>query len=424
MSILTSTQDYNPLTWDIQLNPAAWWLSMSDINRAATVELKSSLYAGNMNLTADQYQEVLGIISDKFSGIDVTGMIAPWGITKNRSPIASIEMIGRDAWLYMSPERLWYWDATDWAVYIWNSGDFYFKGDANNYIQWDWTDLTIRGAINLTSWWDPVTWGDVTLEALEWGLSLTGGGLTITSGWASIKWWKTSYSSTTAWFWLWDDTWTYKFSIGNATKSLKWDWTDLTVTGIVNATGGAIGWFDIGSDYLRDTNNSFGFASTVTWGDDVRFWAWSLFADRASAPFRITESWVLVATSWTIGGSTLSWSAITWGTFQTASSWARVIISWSTLQSFYSTESYPRFQVWWLWVRFANWTDIADMQSGSYTWWLLDVTFWGRFKPDEIVSTWNITGSYLYATSWYLFLNWQDLYSDGTDLFWNGVKIN
>lgn len=50
---------------------------MADIDRVATVELKSSLYAGNMNLTADKYQEVLGIISDKFSGIDATGMIAP-----------------------------------------------------------------------------------------------------------------------------------------------------------------------------------------------------------------------------------------------------------------------------------------------------------------------------------------------------------
>ena len=64
------------------------------------------------------------------------------------------------------------------------------------------------------------------------------------------------------------------------------------------------------------------------------------------------------------------------------------------------------------------------MESGSYISWLLDVTFSGRFKPYEIVSSWDIIGAHLTATTWYLYLNWQDLYSDGTDLFWNGVKIN
>lgn len=82
------------------------------------------------------------------------------------------------------------------------------------------------------------------------------------------------------------------FSLGN---SLTWDPdTDtLTVNGIINATSGTIGGFNIGADYIRDTANTFGLASTVTGGDDVRFWAGDTFANRATAPFRIYESGII-----------------------------------------------------------------------------------------------------------------------------------
>lgn len=82
------------------------------------------------------------------------------------------------------------------------------------------------------------------------------------------------------------------FSLGD---SLTWnpDTDTLTVNGIINATSGTIGGFDIGADYIRDTANSFGLASTVTGGDDVRFWAGDTFANRATAPFRIYESGVI-----------------------------------------------------------------------------------------------------------------------------------
>lgn len=83
---------------------------------------------------------------------------------------------------------------------------------------------------------------------------------------------------------------------------MTWDGTTLSITGVVTATSGTIGGFSIGADYIRDTANSFGLASTVTGGDDVRFWAGDTFANRASAPFRITESGAFVATSATING--------------------------------------------------------------------------------------------------------------------------
>ena len=60
--------------------------------------------------------------------------------------------------------------------------------------------------------------------------------------------------------------------------------------GTITSNAGAIGGFSIGSDYIRDNANSFGLASTVTGGDDVRFWAGDTFANRAIAPARIHES--------------------------------------------------------------------------------------------------------------------------------------
>lgn len=78
------------------------------------------------------------------------------------------------------------------------------------------------------------------------------------------------------------------FSLGD---SFVWDAeTDtLTITGIINATSGTIGGFTIGADYIRDTGNTFGLASTVTGSQDVRFWAGDTFANRGTAPIRIYE---------------------------------------------------------------------------------------------------------------------------------------
>ena len=81
-----------------------------------------------------------------------------------------------------------------------------------------------------------------------------------------------------------------KFYIGNTTNYLNWNGTSLTISGSLTVTTGTIGGFDIGSDYIRDAANSMGIVSTVTGGDDVRFWAGDTYANRAIAPFKITES--------------------------------------------------------------------------------------------------------------------------------------
>lgn len=65
---------------------------------------------------------------------------------------------------------------------------------------------------------------------------------------------------------------------------------------------GSIGGFDLGADYIRDSADTFGMASTVTGSDDVRFWAGDSFANRASAPFRVTEAGFINATDIKIAG--------------------------------------------------------------------------------------------------------------------------
>lgn len=97
----------------------------------------------------------------------------------------------------------------------------------------------------------------------------------------------------------------------NATTNVQIDASgNASFTGAVTAASGAIGGFSIGADYIRDAANSFGLASTVTGGDDVRFWAGDTFANRATAPFRVTEAGVVTANSGLIGGWTVNSTAI------------------------------------------------------------------------------------------------------------------
>ena len=65
----------------------------------------------------------------------------------------------------------------------------------------------------------------------------------------------------------------------------------------------ALGGFDIGADYIRDAANTFGLASTVTGGNDVRHWAGAAFASRTTAPYRLYEDGSFVATDGTFSGT-------------------------------------------------------------------------------------------------------------------------
>lgn len=92
-------------------------------------------------------------------------------------------------------------------------------------------------------------------------------------------------------------------STGTATFTIDPATGNVTLSGTITATAGAIGGFTIGSDYVRDAANSFGLASTVSGGDDVRFWAGSTFESRGTAAFRVTEAGDVTANNATLTGT-------------------------------------------------------------------------------------------------------------------------
>lgn len=105
----------------------------------------------------------------------------------------------------------------------------------------------------------------------------------------------------------------YGFFIGNGSGDyLRYNTTDdvLELSGSIIAAAGTIGGFDIGTDYIRDVANSFGLASTITAGNDVRFWAGGTFALRTSAALRIYENGAVVGSSFTITGGSISTSTL------------------------------------------------------------------------------------------------------------------
>ena len=78
------------------------------------------------------------------------------------------------------------------------------------------------------------------------------------------------------------------------------EFSNVYVSGNIRALTGSIGGFEIGSDYVRDTGDTFGLSSTVTGDNDVRLWAGASFANRGSAPFRVYEDGSIAGISITV----------------------------------------------------------------------------------------------------------------------------
>lgn len=278
-----------------------------------------------------------------------------------------------------------------------------------------------------------------------WAITLDTNGL--------IKWWQTAYDTWTGFF-LGYSTSTYKLSIWNsAWNKLTWDGTTLSITGTLTATTWSIGWFDIGSDYIRDVANSFGLASTVSGSDDVRFWAGNTFANRATAPFRITEAWVITATSGTIGGTTIGSTTLTGGTIQTWTSGQRVVISWSVIES-YDSSWVSRWKTNGSWFRLVDstntrntdviwWSAIGSLASMDIDGWLYtkavvwksgtgcniytygwQITFQGYGGAGNGITLSSTADSTLVLSGDTITLWWLNLVKSGSDLYWNGTKLN
>jgi len=140
---------------------------------------------------------------------------------------------------------------------------------------------------------------------------ITSGELTLTASAASaVKAGKSSYEdATTAGFFLGftnpqTGSRVEGIYIGTSTNGMRYDTAGgLVVSGNISATTGSIGGFTISATSIRDAADSFGLSSAVTGGDDIRFYAGATLANKANAPFRVTEAGVITATSGTFSGA-------------------------------------------------------------------------------------------------------------------------
>lgn len=118
------------------------------------------------------------------------------------------------------------------------------------------------------------------------------------------------------------------------TTGSSWDWNvtttnTLTIAGSITATSGTIGGFTIGATTITATNLTLtsgavntaniivgtgataGGLNSANASGDIVFWAGSTFANRATAPFRVTAGGAVVGTSVTLTGSTLNGNNLT-----------------------------------------------------------------------------------------------------------------
>lgn len=108
----------------------------------------------------------------------------------------------------------------------------YLKYDAVNGLEIDGT-VTIEGGVDwadVTGTGKPSDNADVTLSAINGGLVVTGGGITLSSG-GSIKAGQTDYATGTGFFLGYSGS-AYKFSVGDSDEYMKWDGSTLEVTRI------------------------------------------------------------------------------------------------------------------------------------------------------------------------------------------------
>ena len=97
-------------------------------------------------------------------------------------------------------------------------------GNSTDSVQWDGSDLAVTGTINANA-------GVFTSSVSIGATGSTEGSLVISNKGKIHTTEKTSFADTDAGIFLGYDTDAYKVNIGNATKNLKWDGTNLTVSG-------------------------------------------------------------------------------------------------------------------------------------------------------------------------------------------------
>ena len=99
-------------------------------------------------------------------------------------------------------------------------------------------------------------------------------------------------------------------------QSGKAEFTNVYVSGNIEALTGHIGGWLINADSLTDVSGTTGMSSAVTGGDDIRFWAGDVIP--ANAEFSVTKGGYLKAASGLIGGFTITATELYGGIIKTA----------------------------------------------------------------------------------------------------------
>lgn len=205
---------------------------------------------------------------------------------------------------------------------------------------------------------------------------LYAGSITLDTNW-NIKSGKTAFTDdTNSWFWLWDVSWAKKFKIGSSSSYMAYDSSLSVIGGTI--TGGTI---QTGTSWQRvvmsgsviesydsswlsrwKTNGSWFrlVDSTNSRNTDVTWWA----AIGSLATMDI-DGWLFV--------KAISWKAWVWCNIYTY--WGQITFQW----------------YWWAW----SWITLSSTTDNT------------------LVLSWDT-----------ITLAGKNLYSNWTDLYWNGVKIN
>lgn len=352
-------EQFNNLTWDIELNPSSFWLFMRDIEEAS-LNLKTAIYSGNVNLTADFYKQIEKIAEKKYALISPDGTLS-WNyyeryLTENWE-LADYTMDWKSPWLYMDHQRLWYWNGTDWKAFIANDWSaFFWSNLIDHYLYWNWSVLKVR--------WD--------IEA-----SSISSNAVITN---TIRWWKTSYSDSTAWYWLWLDLWIPKLNLWNSTNSLNWNWTQLNIKG--NITAWNISWVNISWSTLTSISSDSFTTLLIDW------WFITLTEEVNFSKNTIKPNWINISSStwseYTLiliepsrfqGWQYINWKITMWYEWLNSSWWfitsnddwlyMESIWWWSTLWIWLDWITMTGVNVVWNWSRTLAWYFSAYINN----WW-------------------------------------------------------
>ena len=220
-----------------------------------------------------------------------------------------------------------------WTLQVWQ-----------NWIVIDWSQKIIR-SINYKeneSWW-----------IIKWNWDSEFNNVTVR--W-NILWWKTSYSDSTAWYWLWLDWWVPKFNLWNSTNSyLNWDWNNLNIrwnlilpdwTSVEDITvdRSTLSWIP----YFMNTNVAPSWSWLKLTSSYLWFYNWSQWKT-----YMDNTWWLYLSWSWS---NYLSWN------------WSTLVVRWD-IQATSATFNYAwSNSQWWN----ANDTNFVNWQSASTvaTWWV------------------------------------------------------